>query len=995
MAEDYLDLLEKYRELKEKAISEKENIAGSRTYSSSGRVEPTEEDIELSKSARKTRANLDYVMSDIQKERWYGSKEEREAQKEAWEGMTADERNKGEGAFSRALNLASTPLYATVGLAESLTGEATESGVLENIKSNIKEREAFGDLLAKKGAPTWLQFGAGLALDIALDPLNWATLGTGATIPRVLAGMRQGAKLRGASGAARGAAKALKSRGAEIAESAVKTAEYVPYAGGYLREANKAKKFRDFLGKQSEDWYNFAKEADQDIIKAFPMSRATSKMSEGIAKLFSPNAKRQIKASLGYESRKPLLNMMKQEDLVRGVEESDVLTELDKYTSGANKVHPDNPFAAFVSRDVKNPADSLRGEALKASDIITSRGDRFRSGTSAEMRERLASEARRNQDTAQVIERLLEIAEEKTGVDIVDDVFEKLGNWAKTKKGYETLEKGLKAYEKFIYHFKASKVPLSPSAWTNALIGNAVMTKMLGLDLKADLAKDVAESFKMVNGLRVDPNFIRKFIDDPEVADWIGKYPRAFAIAFGVDPKALTNREVLLAKLSEYGGTGKSKAKLMEYLDKADSEIREITRPYAVGKKVSESLGGNGMNLPVSMRGTFSADAMAGLKGVEDNLLSSFATSEHESLRRLHRWYSDIYLKKPMELYESLDQSYKLGMFTHLTNNGITRKEMRHLSGTLGDLVENKDFVKVEGKDLYRLKPARAAEVTQELYMNYGAMPGIVRFLRKAPIIGIPFGSFMYGMATKTAKTAAKNASFFSKMNSLQKEISGQQDPVERKHLQSMYASYLNQPGMMRLPMFRDNPAFLRVEQMLPYYSLNIFQPSQRDLNNPYARAVTELTDKFGLASTPEGQLMLNYLILPLILNDEEVPQGLFGNKLYPQDATGAEKALSATRDLAEAATPQIIGPLGTLQGWANRKAAPIPGEDSWTDYLTTEEYFPSFRYKQFARSTRGQSAVGVKSSTEDAPAKWLKTFGSWLGIPVYTTKIYSEEDYK
>ena len=253
----------------------------------------------------------------------------------------------------------------------------------------------------------------------------------------------------------------------------------------------------------------------------------------------------------------------------------------------------------------------------------------------------------------------------------------------------------------------------------------------------------------------------------------------------------------------------------------------------------------------------------------------------------------------------------------------------------------------------------------------------------------------MYAMAIKSVKTAGYNPSFFTKMNSLMQEVSGGQDPAERKHLESVYNAYLNQPGMLRLPFFRENPAYLRVEQMLPYYSLNIFQPSGRDLESPMARMTTEAIDKVGLFSDPAGQVLFNYFVLPAVL-DDEAPKGIFGNKLYPSDATFTQRRIAyPIRDLVESNIPPTLAPLGTVAGLLDkqparlpgdplRKAVPIPG-------IGTEEYMPSFRYRNFARAARGQTSVGV-GAKEDPLSRWVRNLSGWLGFPIYRTEVRTKD---
>ena len=100
-----------------------------------------------------------------------------------------------------------------------------------------------------------------------------------------------------------------------------------------------------------------------------------------------------------------------------------------------------------------------------------------------------------------------------------------------------------------------------------------------------------------------------------------------------------------------------------------------------------------------------------------------------------------------------------------MTQHGISQGEQNILSKTYNVLA--KDVTKVSGRNLWKLTPEKATEISSKVHMNYSAMPAIVDLMRKTPIIGAPFGSFAYGMSALTAQTAIYNPKFFNEMQFL------------------------------------------------------------------------------------------------------------------------------------------------------------------------------------------------------------------------------------
>jgi hypothetical protein len=280
------------------------------------------------------------------------------------------------------------------------------------------------------------------------------------------------------------------------------------------------------------------------------------------------------------------------------------------------------------------------------------------------------------------------------------------------------------------------------------------------------------------------------------------------------------------------------------------------------------------------------------------------------------------------------------------------------------------DYTRVGGR--YKLSIDKSMEVAAEVYMNYMAMPTFVKVIRQVPLIGAPFASFTYAMGAKTMKTLGANPAIFDKVNFALQEISGEKSPLEKLALKEPYYQRYNDPGMVKLnflPFFKDNPVYMNLANMLPYYTLNTFQPSARRFDQALPDAVVSFVDKFPILKTPEGQIMFDYFILPMMLKDAE-PKGLFDQPLYPKDSSALQKyGLYPTRQLAEALVPPVAG-LGGLV---------VPSEAA--------KYLPSYQAQKLANAKEGKTPIGVVGK-EPAFQRVSRGIASVFGLPVYPVNI-------
>jgi hypothetical protein len=265
--------------------------------------------------------------------------------------------------------------------------------------------------------------------------------------------------------------------------------------------------------------------------------------------------------------------------------------------------------------------------------------------------------------------------------------------------------------------------------------------------------------------------------------------------------------------------------------------------------------------------------------------------------------------------------------------------------------------------------------------MNYAAMPAVVKVLRNLPLVGAPLVSFSYGMTVKAGKTALYNPAIYNKINYLMNEISGDKSPLEKESLKQPYYKWFDQPGMMKLPLpiFGQNPIYADLQSLIPYYSLNMFTPSERKYKDTLPGEVLAVLEKLPILQDPVGQQIFDYFVQPLMLQKGEIPQNAFGSPLYPKDATGLQKAGYFTRQLGEAVTPGVVG-------FAGGPAGLIMDADKM-------DWMPSYKFRGVMHAIQGENPLGIPSK-ESAGSRTIRQYMSLMGVqlhPMNTTYTTSE----
>jgi hypothetical protein len=166
-----------------------------------------------------------------------------------------------------------------------------------------------------------------------------------------------------------------------------------------------------------------------------------------------------------------------------------------------------------------------------------------------------------------------------------------------------------------------------------------------------------------------------------------------------------------------------------------------------------------------------------------------------------------------------------------------------------------------------------------------------------------------------------------------------------------------------------QNPLYANLSSMIPYYSLNLVTPSERKYGEAFPDAIMSFLDKFPVLQDPVGQVMFDYFLQPMLLKNDQVPQGAFGQALYPIDAGLLERTGYATRQLGEAVVPGVaaLSALGV---------APLVSNDELFKYV------PSYRWRQIAYATKGKNPLGIPS-TEPRGSRTMRAVGATLGVPL------------
>lgn len=286
---------------------------------------PTSSDISIARQKSSLAKQIDDMRSKQLRNQWYGANS---TTPEPEDTSTQDSGIMG------ALRNLSKPLNAIAGTAQYMLGKGTEPTWAGNVNKAIDTNVTFGNILQQEGAPRWLQIPLGFALDVAFDPVNWATAGTAALIPRTIGGFVKGGFKEGAL---RGAAELTAQKAATgIAE------EVAPGLLGGIKNSFKGTKDIVSSGwSPAKAWEagttgltsNLAKKA-ATVMKAVPFASKIPGYAETVAKLGT-------KAVLGAEKYDTLMGSNVIDKLGKGfmgIPAGSVGTSIKNLVTGETKI---------------------------------------------------------------------------------------------------------------------------------------------------------------------------------------------------------------------------------------------------------------------------------------------------------------------------------------------------------------------------------------------------------------------------------------------------------------------------------------------------------------------------------------------------------------------------------------------------------------------------------------------------------------------------------
>ena len=582
--------------------------------------------------------------------------------------------------------------------------------------------------------------------------------------------------------------------------------------------------------------------------------------------------------------------------------------------------------------------------------------------------------------------------------------------------------------------FRMSKVASSPVAIVNSVLGNSAMIFAAGIDPSPGLLTSIRNAY-LVSYNKAGPDVIYNFLlSNPEFITKVLNHDGYFRATVGVGAESLAadflagssvymaNKAGFLSQaemrpvMERFGEViDEFRAKGNQLMTAKEAAATGVTGVFgkAVQTKKEQEVAARGAEL---FRETIEKGlALRQKESVASNLLAPGSPIAQESgaltnnaylgfkdwvkrtsvsgtgIDKLVARVMNFGVNKMARVFESSDQIFKLGLTMHCANNGLTEKELQVASrfmlkgvkpedeaATIKDMITSTYTDAKTATKHYRISLDKSLDFANEVLMNYAAMPSAVRVLRSAALIGAPFVSFQYAILSKFGKTLVHNPEFFNKLTYAFHEMSGGKGPVERDALKNnAYFQWYNSPGMLRLPdfaFFKNNPMYLNLANIIPFYSMSITGESQRGFSDSALGQTAGFLDKLPLFQTPIGQVLKDYFFLPMVFQAEGLqPKGQFGQQLYPINATLGQKVGSAMSTLAGAYVPQMAGVAAGVVA---------PSEIGTTDIA---QHYPYMMGKiSFAKSSK--SPLGIqKTETGALPGTFGKALlGSLAGMNLY-----------
>jgi hypothetical protein len=882
-----------------------------------------------------------------------------------------------------ALRTLGAPMSIGAGAVEYALGKGTERGLVNNIVANVKEGGTYGDIIRSYGVSNSVAMPLGFALDVMMDPINWATVGTGALVPRVATGLIKGAKTgRAIEGAALGLKSGLlqkaetvgkvipglaKKAFSELPEGVTKRSFSAETLLNLSKKSTEAsKQYRELIGDPIKDL----------LLKSVNRPKFFEKYGSEIRKIKvgENNVGEKIADFFGY-------NPAKQLTALRAADAGlDNLDNFDEYGSTFDRLLGKKTTKQDITQEITDGLFVADNGVRKAANAAVDSTEQYIGMSEQALKENRYKRAIED-EVRNIIASLTKADDIKSVKTIARMTKSEREELATVFQGYKSsmerynnslarillkpgARKALNIYSIGVNTFKSMKIGLNPSTWMNAAVGNLAMTGMVGVDIaNSAFIGSLKKAVGIVRG--VNKNAISDLLTDDAIMKLWDEFPTAFSGVLGVNVGLLRKGARFLDDIArDINQSAKESDKIIDIDSLNKIKGWYLAAEEKIRKGTSSVVGTAEMGIDTTL---YTSEIV---QGPYRQFLNTLEQAGKEGVFGASAFHT--ILTKPLDGYSKIDQAYRLGFLLHLSQNGVNERELLRLAARFK--IDPKDVAQVANRNIWKISPNKALDIVNETYMNYLAMPGFVQMMRTLPIVGMPFFSFTYGMGALTAKTALYNPSYFNKIQFLLKEISGRKSPLEKLGMEDgqLYEWY-NREGMTKLPFFEDNPVYLNVANMIPYYSLNMFQPSERTFNDRFGGTVAALIDKTPFFKDPVGQVLFDYIVLPSILQNEE-PKGLFDQPLYPRGSSALQKTGYAARSLAEAFTPPIAGLAGLVVPWGESADSIIP-------------LIPNYRFRSLAWGKRGKTSVGVES--KEAPEGRVgRILAGMAGWPTYKMNL-------
>jgi hypothetical protein len=909
--------------------------------------------------------------------------------------------------FERVLQALGAPVAIGSALLSRALGQGQETD-LDGLNDAIREYHSYGDVLRKAGSGNAVGLAGGLMLDIVLDPVNWASAGTTAIIPR----LAHGAAKAGVPGLKAAAKSGVSMKAAKLASHLLPSYNLMRKGAGDAAEGTAARRIWDYgaaAAKEYDDTVGnstLALLSKSETERRLPLEKLFDRTMESMR--IADDTKEEIRKFVLYSPERHTAKMLK-EEAAETAERAATMggtgrVRVDLFDDGAmlhpavqRQVERDHRAAQLAYDDLKGTLDGTgrkdgtkryfspeEHQAAVMAEVHTTHEvsdtlmdslktimSRFESGDPE-----IAAQVAKLGDADR--KDLKKFVDTFSSYNIGQDFYDrKLLKVLKSKPAREFLN----AYSKYIAIFRPGVLSTNPASIANSGMGNITFASGAGIDITSkgllDKTGKAARLLYMGDTSQLDSLFGGEMI-----SALVQRNPKVFRQVMGFDARLITDREryfqEIARRLADLGVGDDVQKELngmrFMYESKLDDGAKKAgsVSPADVSKEIRRTIGP--MGDPISAEIAPSSYLVNEVNfGVAHSMMEDMrAASKLDGPKgTMARAFLALY-STPMDLYSKSDQVAKVGMFSHLVKDGISEGELYRLAKRFKYL--NPESVERVGGVWYRLRPEEALRVVDDIYMNYAAMPGFVRMMRSLPILGSPFVSFSYGYGTQFLKTMQANPAFFSKANYLLREAGGEKGPMERKSLEGQYYSYMDEAGMMKIPFFRENPVYLNFANGLPQYSFSLLDNPKRNYGEGWGDKIVKALDSNPfLLKDPFGSFLMTYVILPKLMSEAQDP---FGNPLFREDQTTAERVGQGVASLAEPLIPK--GPQILLGKVPN---LPVISDDRVIPYL------PSI-LRGDQNVLKGRSAQGYGTKGQETTREMLIRLSRQLGLPLHRMNI-------